>query len=56
MRRMPNQRVLFIDAENRIQILPSMDDLAYAEKGQGAAFIVSTSLYSVSREACSLLL
>ncbi|KZV91292.1 hypothetical protein EXIGLDRAFT_770018 [Exidia glandulosa HHB12029] len=30
---------LFIDAENRIQILRNMSELARAEKGQGAAFI-----------------
>ncbi|KZV78101.1 hypothetical protein EXIGLDRAFT_847807, partial [Exidia glandulosa HHB12029] len=34
-----DQKVLFIDKENRIQILPTIAAVAFADKGQGAAFI-----------------
>ncbi|KAL0953507.1 hypothetical protein HGRIS_004733 [Hohenbuehelia grisea] len=34
-----NQTALFIDAELRIQVVETMSQLPYAEKGQGAAFI-----------------
>lgn len=37
---------MFIDAENRIQILPTIAAVAFADKGQGAAFIVRLSLFA----------
>ncbi|EJD36732.1 hypothetical protein AURDEDRAFT_92601 [Auricularia subglabra TFB-10046 SS5] len=33
------ETVLFIDSENRIQILPTIAAVAFADKGQGAAFV-----------------